>query len=50
LDVRAKATGPLNETNSRLYVSIDEILQTTTNNENQIIPSSPLKPTFSGLW
>jgi hypothetical protein len=50
LDVRVKATGPLNETNSRLYVSIDEILQTTTNNENQIIPSSPLKPTSSGLW
>ena len=50
LDVRVKATGPLNETNSRLYVSIDEILQTTNNNENQIIPSSPLKPTSSGLW
>lgn len=50
LDVRVKATGPLNETNSRPYISIDEILQTANNDGSLIIPSPPLKPTSSGLW
>jgi hypothetical protein len=33
LDIRTKARGPLNETNSRLYVSIDELLSTAQAND-----------------
>ena len=32
LDIRVKARGPLNETNPRLYVSMDEILEVAQNN------------------
>ena len=32
LEIRVKARGPLNETNSRLYVSLDELLSTAQAN------------------
>lgn len=35
LEIRVKARGPLNETNSRLYVSLDELLSTAQANASQ---------------
>lgn len=41
LDIRVKARGPLNETNSRLYVSLDELLSTAQENATSgVIPAA----------
>jgi len=47
LEIRVKARGPLNETNSRLYVSLDELLSTALDNAG-----SGMSPAQSGtaLW
>jgi hypothetical protein len=40
LEIRVKARGPLNETNSRLYVSLDELLTTAQANADKSHPDS----------
>lgn len=40
LDIRVKARGPLNETNARLYVSLDELLSTAQTNFNNGVGTS----------
>ena len=42
LEIRVKARGPLNETNSRLYVSLDELVSTALANAKQ--PASNIPP------
>ncbi|WP_255104160.1 MULTISPECIES: COP23 domain-containing protein [unclassified Synechococcus] len=43
LEIRVKARGPLNETNGRLYVSLDELLSTAqANATNMASPASVL--------
>lgn len=44
LQVRVKARGPLNETSSRVYVSIDELV----GNSTELIPGSPEPASASG--
>ena len=41
LEIRVKARGPLNETNSRLYVSLDELVSTALANAKQPASNSP---------
>lgn len=42
LEIRVKARGPLNETSSRLYVSLDEMLKTAqANNSGAVSPKPP---------
>jgi len=54
LDIRVKARGPLNETNPRLYVSMDEIIDVAQANSAGAAPSSPdhkaSGSSSSGLW
>lgn len=53
LDIRVKARGPLNETNPRLYVSMDEILNSSQANAADSPPSTSahgVSGSSSGLW
>jgi hypothetical protein len=54
LDIRVKARGPLNETNPRLYVSMDEILDVAQVNAGSAAPSNTdhkaSGSSSSGLW
>lgn len=54
LEIRVKARGPLNETNSRLYVSIDELLSTAQANAaggtNRAVAPSPASTTSTPLF
>ena len=54
LDIRVKARGPLNETNPRLYVSMDEILDVAQSNAAGAAPSTSDQKasgsSSSGLW
>lgn len=53
LEIRVKARGPLNETTERLYVSLDELLETAQTNDSAGIPStqvSPIPQTGGGLF
>jgi len=46
LEIRVKARGPLNETNERLYVGLDELLETAqTNAAGGSSPTSPAQET-----
>ena len=47
LQIRVKARGPLNETSSRLYVSIDELMSTAQANANGGSPS--VQPAYKSL-
>lgn len=49
LEIRVKARGPLNETNSRLYVSLDELLTTAQANAGIGTAPAPAK-SGSSLW
>lgn len=44
LEIRVKARGPLNETTERLYVSLDELLETAQTNDSAGIPSTQVAP------
>ena len=53
LEIRVKARGPLNETNSRLYVSLDELLSTAQANAGSgAAPAQSPAPAQSGtaIW
>lgn len=53
LEIRVKARGPLNETTERLYVSLDELLETAQINDSAGIPSTqvaPIPQTGGGLF
>ena len=53
LEIRVKARGPLNETNSRLYVSLDELLSTAQANAGSgASPAQSPAPAQSGtaIW
>jgi hypothetical protein len=53
LEIRVKARGPLNETTERLYVSLDELLETAQTNDSAGIPSTqvaPIPQTGGGLF
>lgn len=54
LEIRVKARGPLNETNSRLYVSLDELLSTAQANAGSglVAPAHSPAPAQVGtaLW
>ena len=47
--VRTKARGPLNETNDRLYVSLDELLNTAQANAGSAPATAPAKG-GTALW
>lgn len=47
LEIRVKARGPLNETNSRLYVSLDELLNSAQANTGEDVGNTA-KPKTSG--
>lgn len=49
LQVRTKARGPLNETNDRLYVSLDELLNTAQANAGSAPATAPAKG-GTALW
>lgn len=53
LEIRVKARGPLNETTSRLYVSLDELMTTAQANASGVSSAAqPVSPTPStkALW
>ena len=53
LEIRVKARGPLNETTSRLYVSLDELMNTAQANNNSVdLPKAPAAApqSTSPLW
>jgi hypothetical protein len=53
LEIRVKARGPLNETTSRLYVSLDELMTTAQANASGMSSAAqPVSPTPStkALW
>lgn len=48
LELRVKASGPLNETSSRLYVSIDDLLSTAQRNAANPVPAAAAAPAPQG--
>jgi len=48
LEIRVKARGPLNETTSRLYVGLDELVSTAEANAANPAPAAPTAPAQSG--
>lgn len=49
LEIRVKARGPLNETSSRLYVSLDELLSTAEANAGRGVSPAPAQG-GTALW
>ena len=53
LEIRVKARGPLNETTSRLYVSLDELMKTAQTNSSGAVspkPTDTKSQSTSPLW
>ena len=53
LEIRVKARGPLNETTSRLYVSLDELMKTAQANSSGSVspkPTNTKSQSTSPLW
>ena len=53
LEIRVKARGPLNETTSRLYVSLDELMSTAQANASGLSSPARTAPTTQSsntLW
>ena len=53
LEIRVKARGPLNETTSRLYVSLDELMSTAQTNASGVSSPARTAPTAqssNALW
>jgi len=53
LEIRVKARGPLNETTSRLYVSLDELMKTAQSNSSGAASpktTTPKSQSTSPLW
>ncbi|MEN9540172.1 MAG: hypothetical protein RLZZ459_263, partial [Cyanobacteriota bacterium] len=48
LEIRVKARGPLNETTSRLYVGLDELVSTAEANAANPAPAAPTAPAQPG--